>query len=149
MKLVLNKNLQPIKDDACLRIDQGAEAFRLNFITPGDGQTIAYQQKVRECEAIFANPEVSLGEIPHLVMEAEVSGVTPFEKAVEIITIFRMWQNVSSKIEAIRLSSKAIVASSVSIKEIEEVSNVDWASLLVDQTAFDKLVSRKSVDTDM
>ncbi|MDX3929235.1 MAG: hypothetical protein QHC90_25965 [Shinella sp.] len=121
-------DLDALKADALKRIDRSAETYRLNFITPGDGQVMAYQQKLVEARAFVADPEIAAAEIPHLTAEAPVDGVTIAEKAAEIVATFEAWQTISAAIEGKRMAAKKAVAEAETAAAIASAATVNWSS---------------------
>lgn len=120
-------DLDALRVDALRRVDREAERYRRNFITPGSGQVMAYQQKLTEARAAVADPPALESYIPHIVAEAAVDGVTIIAKAAEIIATFEQWQSVSAGIEAKRLGAKKAVAEASTPEAIAAAANVVWA----------------------
>ncbi|WP_053249817.1 hypothetical protein [Ensifer adhaerens] len=119
-------DLPAMRLDAINKIDRDAENYRLNFITAGSGQTMAYQQKLTEARAALVDPPASESEIPHIVAEAALDGVSVAEKAAEIIAMFEQWQLVSAGIEAKRLGAKKAVAAAETASAIKSAVSVNW-----------------------
>ncbi len=119
MRIVANNDGKPrlVKEDAEVplamlksalkaKIDSDAEAERLNYITPGHGQAMTYQQKVAEAQAfkVASNPKAS----DYLILSSEV-GITAGtlgEVADIVLTAFAQWQQIGAAIESIRLGAK-------------------------------------------
>ncbi|OOG61996.1 hypothetical protein B0E45_31820 [Sinorhizobium sp. A49] len=119
-------DLCALKADAIARIDREAERYRLNFITGGSGQTMAYQQKLAESRAAIAGPPAHESEIAHIVAEAALDGVSVAAKAAEIIATFEQWQIVSAGIEVKRLGAKKAVAAAETAAAVNAAAHVDW-----------------------
>lgn len=122
------ENLDELRAAAVIKIDRSAEAFRLQFITPGVGQSMAYQQKLEEARAKVANGSIADSEIPHIVVEAQATGMSKGDKAAEIIETFRGWQQVSAGIEGKRMAAKAAVQEAETADQIRAASTVDWSA---------------------
>ncbi len=121
-------NLAVARAEAVSKVDRSAEAYRLNFITAGDGQAMAYQQKLAEARAKVADPSIADNEIPHITAEAEATGMSKAEKAEEIIATFAAWQNISAAIEGKRMATKKAIAEADTAEAINAAANVNWAA---------------------
>jgi len=121
-------DLAALRADAIRKIDREAERYRRHFITPGSGQIMAYQQKLVEARAAIADPPAPESEIPHIVAEAAVDGVSIAEKAAEIIATFEQWQAVSAGIEAKRLGAKKAVAEATTAEAINASAIVNYGA---------------------
>ncbi|MBA8881741.1 hypothetical protein [Phyllobacterium myrsinacearum] len=130
MLLKLTKDLPELRKSANATIDTEAEALRLTFITPGDGQAMAYQQKKLEAEAYLANTLISPAEVPHIAFEAEAAGVSLMEQSMLVVTMFHEWQQISALIEKARLSAKSRVGQAADPQAIETAAQVDWSEVL-------------------
>lgn len=119
-------DLVALRADAVRKIDREAERYRRNFITPGSGQVMAYQQKLAEARAAVADPPVVESDIPHIVAEAAIDGVSIPVKAGEIVATFEQWQTVSAGIEAKRLGAKKAVTEAATVEAINTAANVNW-----------------------
>lgn len=123
-------DLDALREEAVRAIDKGAEFFRTNFITPGSGQAMAYQQKLSEARDYLANPEIDEIHIPHIVLEARVENVTLQVKAEQIVQMFAEWQQVSARIEARRAAAKGAIAEATSKDAIKAAALINWNELL-------------------
>jgi len=119
MRISVTKDLAPLKQQAKVEIDQEAERTRLLFITPGDGQAMAYEEKRSEARAYQADPNIDPAEIPHLVSEADVLGITVAEMAQMILDMTAQWKAVSVEVERLRIAGKAAVDAATSVPAIE------------------------------
>ena len=129
MKLSLSKNLAPLRAQALLDIDAQAETVRGFFITPGSGQALVYDQKRAEAETYMADPAAQHSEIPHLVSEAAMNGISLFDQAVDYLTMRQMWLTISPAIEMRRLAAKAAVASAQTPAAIAVAGSIDWSDI--------------------
>ena len=121
-------DLVAVRAEAVSKVDRGAEAYRLNFITAGDGQAMAYQQKLAEARAKVANPSIADAEIPHIIAEAEATGMSKADKSQEIVATFAAWQNISAGIEGKRMAAKKAIAEAETVAAINAAANVDWTA---------------------
>lgn len=121
-------DIEVLKADALRMIDASAEIYRLRFLTAGSGQAMAYQQKLDEARAYVANPGIDPAEIPHIIAEAAATGMTPAEKAGQIVATFAAWQLVSAGIEAKRAAAKIAVEAAATPEALTAAANVDWSA---------------------
>ncbi|MGA1831668.1 hypothetical protein [Rhizobium wenxiniae] len=142
VKLVLKHDLSARKALALSEVDTTAEALRGTYITLGAGQSLVYEQKVREAEAVVrpttplveGTPIAAISAIPpsdapHLVAEAEMYGVTLFEQAVLVLTLRQQWAAISPAIECKRLAAKDAISAARTLIELENACNIDWTGL--------------------
>jgi hypothetical protein len=120
-------DLDALRAAAVLKVDRSAEAYRMQFITPGFGQVMAYQQKLEEARGKLANSSIANDKIPHIVAEAEADGMTAIEKAQQIVDTFAAWQHISAGVEAKRMAAKKAVGLAETATAIAAASNVIWA----------------------
>lgn len=103
------------------RIDERAEALRDDFITPGSGQALEYDNALREAKAVMALPieePISPGRFPFLEADLHVTAFpgagrnveTIREAAAAVLGAHRRWSVAAAAIRAKRLSAKAAVA---------------------------------------
>ncbi len=130
-RLSLSKNIAALRLAATTAIDIAAEQERGKYLTLGSGQAMVYDQKRREAEEFIANPEISEGEIPHLVAEAAKNGVPKFDQAVIYLTMRQQWLTISPIIETKRLAAKAAVMAAQTPAEIEQAQDIDWTALAI------------------
>ncbi|MBD9544240.1 hypothetical protein IB276_32875 [Ensifer sp. ENS04] len=114
-----------------MAIDTAAEQERGKYLTLGSGQAMVYDQKRREAEEFIANPEISDGEIPHLVAEAAKNQISKYDQAVIYLTMRQQWLTISPIIETKRLAAKSAVAAAQTPTEIEQAQIIDWTELAI------------------
>lgn len=113
------------------KLNNDAERVRLKSITPGFGMTMTYNEKKLEAEAFLADDTLTSAEVPHIFMEAEVDEVTPFEKAVEIVSIYEQWKQLSAMIEEVRMTGKRAIRESTTVAEARSAYyGLDWSVIL-------------------
>jgi hypothetical protein len=120
-------DIEALKMTAILTVDRAAEGYRMNFITPGFGQVMTYQQKLVEARAKLANASIADAEIPHIVSEAEAIGQSKQEVAEEIVQTFETWQTLSASIEGKRMAAKAAIGAADTVDAINQAVNINWA----------------------
>jgi hypothetical protein len=121
-------DLDALRVSAVAKIDRDAETYRMQFITPGFGQVMAYQQKLKEAEAKLANGSIANDKIPHIVAEAEADDMTTAQKAQQIVDTFAGWQHISAGVEAKRMAAKKAVALAETPETITGAAEVNWAA---------------------
>lgn len=121
-------DLDALRAAAVLKVDRSAEAYRMEFITPGFGQVMAYQQKLEEARAKQANASIANDKIPHIVAEAEADEMTTAEKAQQIVDTFAAWQHISAGVEAKRMAAKKAIALAGTPEAIASAGNIIWTA---------------------
>lgn len=117
------RDIATVRSELKSVVDTLAEAERLKYITPGNGQAMTYQQKVTEAQAykVATNPQAS--EYPMLLSEVGITAETLDEVADIVLAAFAQWQQIGAIIEAIRLGAK---------RDIDAAENEAAARALVD-----------------
>lgn len=92
-------------------IDDISESTRLRFITPGAGQAMTYEAKFREA----TRPDEPR---PLITAEAEALEISVAEVAQTVITAHTLWQQVGSRIEALRLKAKRDIREATTVAEM-------------------------------
>ena len=105
------------------RVDREAEAVRLRYITPGDGQQAVYIRKAQEAERYLAGEN---GPFP--LLEASVGIEAPDVAGVAAIVagIAEQWIGVAAVIEAKRLGAKKAIDEAATPAAIDAAAAVDW-----------------------
>ncbi|MCX2696397.1 hypothetical protein [Ochrobactrum chromiisoli] len=88
------------------QVDVDAETERLKYITPGNGQTMTYQQKVTEAQAFKVAASPVEADYPILSSEVGITAETLGEVADIVLAAFAQWQQIGAAIESIRLGAK-------------------------------------------
>lgn len=127
--MLLRKNLAPLRAAALAAIDASAGEFRKNFITAVPGQEMVYQQKRVEAEMLMADADTNPATIPHIVAEAALNGIEPFDQAVIVLTMAEQWTALSALIEGKRLGAKAAVAAATTPAQIDQAAAIDWSAI--------------------
>lgn len=130
-RLVINRQeeLAALKGQMSTTVDTDAEAFRHQFITPGAGQAMTYQEKYEEAVAFLANTEIDEDEIPLIVGEVGITGATKAEVAQVVVTMRQQWRLLATAIEQIRLGRKKEIEDAMSVEELTTLAPIDWSSL--------------------
>ncbi|MBB4860381.1 antitoxin component HigA of HigAB toxin-antitoxin module [Novosphingobium chloroacetimidivorans] len=122
-------DLDGIKAVAAARLDQAAEAFRLQFITPGAAQAMTYQTKAAEAVAYLAD---DTAPVPFLSAEAQACGMTVADLALEVSARAASWTVIGAQIEALRMSRKLTIQQAANLAEIAQAMVVDWSAAVPD-----------------
>lgn len=115
---------------ATAMIDRSAEETRGYFITLGVGQSMVYQQKRVEAQAVIDNPAIDPAEVPHIACEATLNSVSMLDQANIIMAMSQQWTETSALIEQRRLAAKKAVASASTVDEIVAAQSVDWSDII-------------------
>lgn len=119
-------DLDDLKAVAIEKVDRAAEAYRMNFITPGFGQVMTYQQKLVEARDLLADTSIADIDIPHILSEASATGKPKLEVAQEIVATFDSWQMLSASIEGKRMAAKAAIAAAETVEAVNAAATVNW-----------------------
>lgn len=105
---VLARDLAVVLAGAELAIDEAASAACARHCSTGVCQEMRYLKK-HECAVAYL-AAVAAGETPgsncFVTVEAEACGVTPLEKAQEIVAVHDQWTALAVQIEALRIGGK-------------------------------------------
>lgn len=107
---VIARDLAVVLAQCEAAIDNAASDACLRYCSTGVCQEMRYLKKY-ECAKAWLDT-VAAGETPGSVdcfvtLEAEACGVTPLEKAQEIVTVHDEWCALAARIEALRIGGKA------------------------------------------
>jgi hypothetical protein len=125
MLLKLERDLTPLKDAACQKVDEEAEAARLRFLTPGAGQALVYSLKVWEVFEVLSGRRPATGL---LAREAKDEGVSEEDKAKQAQAAIGRTLLALEEIESLRLTAKRAIRAAKNTAEIEAAAIVDWES---------------------
>lgn len=123
MRISHNADLQKNRTMYKKRVDELAEKERGNYITLGSGQSMMYEQKLKESEAYLADQEIPLYEVPHIYNESQVIGDTVFNVAATVVYMAEQWKQISSLIEGNRLRLKQELDEATSDLEMQNIIN--------------------------
>lgn len=98
--------LEQVKSTLKAGVDVAAEAERLKYITPGNGQAMTYQQKVAEAQAFKAASNPKAADYPILSSEVGITAETLDDVADVVLRAFAQWQQIGAMIESVRLGAK-------------------------------------------
>jgi hypothetical protein len=135
MRFDFKMGLTAIKAELKAKVDLQAGQVRSLYITTIPGQDMVYMEKRIEAELVVADPALGetlpAAEIPHIAREAIASGVSRFDKAVEILTIANLWKQISPMIEERRLSVKSAIDAATTVAEARNAADADWSDLVL------------------
>lgn len=138
MQLSLNKDLGPIRASAKKKVDEGAEAMRQLFVTPGSGQAMVYMSKEAQARACLTDPSPDPASYPLLACtigierhpDTGVLAQNVTEVAQIVVAVLDQWMLPAAAIEAARLSAKNAIDDASTPAQIKAAAAVEWASLL-------------------
>lgn len=107
--------------DALVMIDRQAEAARLQFITPGEGQAWTYQRKEREAEAFLAADDPDPADYPVLSACIPGDGADLAAVAQTVLAARDEWLQVGAVIEGIRRAAKVEIAAAADAAAIQTI----------------------------
>lgn len=129
--------LNDIKTNAKALVDQTSEHIRCKYITPGFGQSLAYQEKSEEAADFVASgyptgSPIDLSDYPFIQAEVNATGKTPQDAADDILAQKALWISKGASIEEVRLGGKKaiddapdegdiITAKNAAISALEEI----------------------------
>lgn len=122
--------LEEFRATKLAQIDREAEAERLKYITPGDGQSMTYMRKANQARALAnAATPANLSLYPAVVNEIGLSAPDTGNPeadaravAASILAREDSWGPISDVIEKARLSAKRAVEAASTVAEIEAVN---------------------------
>lgn len=103
-------------------IDNVAEQRRLNYITPGSGQSLTYQEKALEADKYITDGSpVDLTPYPFIQAEVNATGKTAINTSNDILAAQALWITKGALIEEHRIKNKIDIDSSTSVSEIDSI----------------------------
>jgi hypothetical protein len=138
--ILLPASVAPIAEAqtaAAAIVDNQAEQTRLQFITPGFGQMLVYQQKAFEAQAFMtayptdaaytaANPAPTAAQYPLLFDEVGITAPDAWGVAQVIMTAQAQWLGLAAVIERMRLLAKQQIAAATTQQQISAAMNIPW-----------------------
>lgn len=106
------KDLDETRAHYLATVDAEAERLRTQYLTPGNGQAMTYEEKHRQALA---------GGGPMITAEAEALEVTEQEVIDSVIAARALWEQVGSQIEAARLKAKRDIRAAGTPAEMHQV----------------------------
>ncbi len=122
-----DRNLATVKAEIKASIDGAAEASRLQYITAGAGQALAYQRKeaqARDCLANYTEQSPpSAGAYPALDGEVDITADSILGVAAIVVATADGWAAIADTIETTRLGGK---------KDVDDAADVAAAYAVLD-----------------
>ncbi|MBF0168808.1 MAG: hypothetical protein HQL45_14370 [Alphaproteobacteria bacterium] len=123
------RDLSGMKSAAYSQIDAQAEAERLKYVTPGEGQAMVYLQKQAETKAFQADVNPDLAHYPLIAARATATGQTPATVTAEWAARAAAWYAIAAGIETVREGAKTAVGIATTEAEISAIlSGLVWPS---------------------
>jgi hypothetical protein len=110
---IVTRSLEGHKARLKAVVNQQAEQVRALYITPGDGQAMAYLMKVNEATAYKRTGVIG----PHLLLEHKRTGQTVSATADLLIAVSDAWAVKSAEIEDLKLRTKAAIDAAETMEE--------------------------------
>lgn len=118
-------DLDRMKRDVSLTIDQDAEVQRMRFITPGSGMAMVYQEKLAQARAYQATGGAP-ADFPLLAASIGTEAYDLAGVAAVVIDRYTAWLHIGAQIESARLAAKKAVAEASDAETIQAAGRVDW-----------------------
>jgi hypothetical protein len=112
------------------RIDADAEAIRLQYITPGSGQTLTYLRKLDAARGYLAGAPLTDAQMARITHEAARLNVTAEQAAESLVAIGDTWDALDAALDNARLVAKQAITDATSILEQDNAAQVDWVAVL-------------------
>ena len=121
------QQLAGLKANLCAAIDQHAETIRQTYITSGSGQSLVYQEKAAEAEAIQNDSSPNPANYPMLSASVGIEGSTLQAVAAMVLSVRAQWTAIAAAIETSRLGGKYAVNAATAINDANAAYNsITW-----------------------
>jgi len=121
-------NLAPVREYVKSQIDASADAFCLQFVTPGTTQAMRYQQKLAEAKAWV--PGANIDDFAMLKAECLATGQQVEDLVSSVLAKAAEWLYIGAAVEGARMAAKASVDAAQTVAEIHQASQVNWNALI-------------------
>lgn len=128
-------SITAIQDYICSLIDNSADAFCQQFLTPGATQTMRYELKYQEALKYTENKD---SPTPMLLAEANALGITLDELAAKVIFNREKFNMLVSIVEPNRIKFKQDVKNTVNLNEMLEITKMSWKTICEEAVARDQ-----------
>lgn len=126
MRLDLGPTIDTLKLTLTAKVDADAEAARLQWITPGSGQALTYEQKRAEAERMATDPAPKPDAYPLLAAEVGITADTLAAVGTLVRARAAAWTAIAAQIESLRLQAKAAVMAASNAAEARAAAVVTW-----------------------
>lgn len=128
--LANSPTLGDLQTAAKQEVDNAAETARQRYITPGAGQSMAYQEKSDEAtDYAAANYPADLTSYPFIQAEVNATGKTAQQAADDIIAQRSAWVAKGAAIEELRIKAKQDIDAATDESSINMFKNNAVAAL--------------------
>lgn len=113
--------------------NQEAEAFRLNFITDGTGQSLTYDDKLEDALAFVAaygSEGFDENDYPAITNEVGITAPSAYEVAQIILNMRAMFRQIGYPIERARLGRNKEISELTKLADLQALQPIDWNSLI-------------------
>ena len=115
------RDLAPARVKAARQVAEAAETARLQFITPGSGKAMAYQEKAREAMAFLADAAPTEVKYPLIYAEAGITAATAQGVAELVAARFETFRQIEAQIARTETGAKRDIAQAPSAAEIDAI----------------------------
>lgn len=127
----LGHDFSSLKKEMRRKVNREAAEIRESIITLDPGMPMVYSEKRREAENYFeSNGSLGPAETPHISSEAEVFGVSIFERAQVVIYQAEMWAKASAQIDTLRVWHEKLIDDATTVAEVKAAGNVPWGPVI-------------------
>lgn len=117
----IHTSLAMVKAETITRINDAAEKCRGKYITPGDGQTMTYLEKISQARACLAVQTPEAADYPMLVAEVGITAPTLVGVAEIVVAAYNQWLIIGSAIEATRRQANIAVEAAETRASVEAI----------------------------
>jgi hypothetical protein len=117
----IEANLVNTKLRAYAKINNAAEAKRLQYITPGAGQANSYRQKYEEALAFLDDTDPQAGDYPYIFLEAAATGAGTIEVAQLIVSTRNLFVQLDAVIESKRRGYVVAIDAAGTKEDVESI----------------------------
>lgn len=120
-------DLEAYRLEARKKVDHDAETARIERLTPGLGQTLAYQAKAEEVRRYDQDTNPVKADYPYMSAEIGVTGDSLTAVADAVRSAVAVWAEKGPEIERTRLKAKSDIAKAETVDRIQAiVSAIEW-----------------------
>ncbi|MBB3944713.1 hypothetical protein GGQ73_000638 [Rhizobium skierniewicense] len=119
-------DLEEVKRNLKIQIDDDAEAARCQYITPGAGQAMTYQRKVDEAKLAVLENDPQSADYPMLAASLGIDGDAIKDIALLVLAMDAQWAIIGSAIERARQTAKEAVNASETVEAVQIAAQVVW-----------------------
>lgn len=120
-------DLSILKSSLIESVNAQAEAARMKYITPGEGQAMTYTEKLAQARAFLAAGSPQDADFPMLANEVGITADNIAGVAEAVTKAYEKWLALGAAIEKVRMGvNKAIADASDAARARQAFSEVSW-----------------------